>query len=101
MDKTYVVYCEEYYFSMNTMSTVLRKKVYNVSYNMDEAEEVKSMMEEVLNKSVEAAEVNANNEMITTYNIKIIDLGGKLSVEDASKAVINDDYTWGKVGMSK
>ena len=50
MEKTYVVYSEEYYFSINILSTVLRKKVYNVSYNQESAEEVKTMMEEVLKK---------------------------------------------------
>lgn len=47
MDNTYVVYSEEYYFSMKTFSTILRKQVYTVSYNQDEAEEVRRMMEEV------------------------------------------------------
>ena len=101
MEKTYVVYSEEYYFSMNVLSTVLRKKVYNVSYNQESAEEVKTMMEEVLKKSVEAAEVNANNEMLTAYKIEIVCLDKRLSIEEAKSAVIDDDYTWGRIRKSR
>ena len=101
MENTYVVYSEEYYFSMNTLSTVLRKNVYNVSYNQESAEEVKIMLEEALKKSVEASEINSNNEMLTAYKIETVCLDGKLSIEEAKSAVIDDDYNWGKVGRSR
>ena len=96
MENTYVVYSEEYYFSMNTFSTALRKNVYSVSYNEESAEEVKNMMEETLQKSVENGEINANNEMLTTFDVKVISLEGKLSLEDAKKMAVNGDYTWGR-----
>ena len=98
MDNTYIVYSEEYYLNLNTLSPVLKKKVYNVSYDEESAEEVKNMMSEVLQNNVDIAEINANNEILTTYNIKVIRLSGKLSIETAKKVVIDDDYTWGKVG---
>jgi saccharopine dehydrogenase-like NADP-dependent oxidoreductase len=101
MDNTYVVYCEEYYFSMNTFSTILKKRVYNVSYNQESAEEVKSMMEEIMQKNVDLSEINANNEMLTTYDIKIVCLEGKYSLDEAKAIVINNDYTWGKTGKSR
>ena len=98
---TYVVYAEEYYFSLKTFSTVLKKNVYNVSYNQEAAEEVKAMLEEAFQKRVDAGEVNANNEILTTYTIEVKCLDEKLSLTEASKRVIDDDYTWGKVGSSK
>jgi len=101
MNNTYVVYCEEYYFNLNTFSTILRKKVYNVSYNQESAEEVKSMMEEVLQKSMDSGEINANNGILTTYSIKVICLDGVYSIDEAKQMVIDDDYTWGKVGKRK
>lgn len=101
MENTYVVYCEEYYFSMNTFSTILKKNVYNVSYNQENADNIKSMMGEVLQKTIDNGEINANNEMLTSYDIKTICLDGKYSLEEAKKIVINDDYTWGKSGKSK
>ena len=39
--------------------------------------------------------------MLTTYQIDTICLEGKLSIEEAKKSVMDDDYTWGKVGKSK
>lgn len=101
MENTYVVYCEEYYFSMNTLSTILRKNVYNVSYDQESADKVQMMLDEVLKKSVEASEINANNEILTAYKIETACLDGKLSIEEAKSVVINDDYTWGKVGRRK
>ena len=96
MENTYVVYSEEYYFSMNTFSSVLKKNVYNVTYNEDSASEVKNMIEDTLQKTVEAGDINANNEMLTTFEVKVIPLEGKYSIEDAKKMVVNGDYTWGR-----
>ena len=96
MENTYVVYSDEYYFSLNSFSTVLKKRVYHVSYNMDSAEEVKSMMEEVLQKTVDAASFNSNREMLTAYDIKVVTLEGKHSIEEAKELVVDDDYTWGR-----
>jgi hypothetical protein len=59
------------------------------------------MMGEVLQKTIDNGEINANNEMLTSYDIKIICLDGKYSLEEAKKIVINDDYTWRKSGKSK
>lgn len=101
MENTYVVYCEEYYFSLNTFSTILKKKVYNVSENLEVAEEIKNTMDTILQKSVDSKEIDANNEIITTYEIKVICLEGNYSIEEARNLVINDDYTWGKVGNKK
>ena len=101
MGSTYVVYSEEYYLSISSLRTILRKKIYTVSYSKEEADEVKDMMEEVLKKSVKEAELNDNNEMLTTYKIETICLDGKLTKEEAEEAIIDDDYTWGKVGNSK
>ncbi len=99
--KTYVVYSEEYFLSMNTLSTVLRKKVYNVAYDSETAEEIKKMMEEVLQRTVNEAKINANNEMLTAYDIKVICLEGELTIDEAKASVIDDDYTWGKVEKNK
>ena len=101
MENTYVVYAEEYYFSLMALSTILKKRIYNISYDKESAEEVKDMMEEVLKKLCESSEINANKEILTTYSIKTICLEGKLSFKEARETVINDDYTWGKVGKSK
>ena len=101
MENTYVVYVEEYYFSVNTLSTILRKKVYNVSYSREAAEEVKAMIEESLKKSVASGELNANNEMLTTYQADVRCLEGRLTIEESKAAVINDDYTWGHVNSGR
>ena len=101
MNNTYVVYTEEYYFSLNTFSSLLRKKVYNISYNKESAEEIKELMEESLQELLNSSDINSNNEILTTYKIEIICLDGILSFDDARAAVINDDYTWGKVGHGR
>jgi len=101
MEETYVVYCEEYYFNCNYLKTILKKKVYNVSYEEKSAEEVLSLIEEVNERIKEKHELNANNEILVSYSCKIIKLEGHKSIEEATNAVINDDYTWGKVGSQK
>ena len=101
MDKTYVVYCMEYYFNCNFLSTNLKKRVYNVMYNVESAEEIMQMIKEGLQKIVDSGELNANNEILTSYDVKVITLDGKFSIDEAREKVINDDCTWGKVGHSK
>ena len=97
-DKTDVVYSEEYYFDLKVMQTVLKKRVYNVSPNPEAATEVKEMMAESLQATVDAGEMNADLEMLTTFSINVISLEGNLTKEEAEAQVIDDDYTWGKVG---
>ena len=96
MDKTYVLYSEEYYFSMNSFSTIMRKNVYNVTYNGEAAEELREVIEESLSKAVEAGELNDKNEILSAYEVKTVALDGKLSIDEAKQMVINDDYSWGK-----
>ena len=86
---------------MNALSTIMRKNVYNVSYNQESAEEVKSMMEEILQNVVDSSKVNNNNEMLLSYGIKVVCLDGKYSIDEAKSMVIDDDYTWGKVGKNR
>ena len=81
---------------MRSLSTVLRKHVYTVSYDKESAEEVKNMMEEVLQKESDAGKLNANNEMLTAFGIQVVCLDGKLSIDEAKQMVISDDYPWGK-----
>lgn len=97
-DKTYVVYSEEYYFDLKVMRTVLKKKVYNVSPNPEIAAEVKEMMASSLQATVDSGEMNADYEMLTTFSINVVSLEGILTKEEAEAQVINDDYTWCKVG---
>ena len=58
-------------------------------------------MSETLQKEVDDGELNANYEILTTFSIKTIPLEGHLTIDEAKAKVINDDYTWGKVGSSK
>jgi hypothetical protein len=101
LDKTYVVYSEEYYFSAIKFGTILRKRVYSVSYDEEEAQEVNEIMNAALQQTVDEGGLNANNEILTAFSIKTIPLDGRLSIEDAKCKVIDDDYTWGKVGKAK
>ena len=96
MENTYVVYSEEYYFSVKELRTILKKRVYTVTQNEEDANEIRDMMEEVLKNDL--YHPNNNNEMLTAYDMKIITLEGVLSSDDAKSMVINDDFTWGKVG---
>lgn len=99
-EKTYVVYSEEYYFDLKVMQTVLKKRVYNVSPSSEVATEVKEMMQESLQATVDAGEMNADLEMLTTFSINVVSLEGTLTKEEAEAQVIDDDYTWGKTGKT-
>ena len=101
MEKTYVVYSEEYYFSVKALSTALRKNVYNVSPNKEDAEEVKYILESVLENMRNNAKVNANDELLTAYHVDLITLEGKYSINEAKDMVIDDDYTWGHVSKNR
>ena len=100
MDVTYVVYSEEYYFSMNTFSTGMRKRIYNIAYDEESAKDVERLVKDALQKTVDSGELNANNEMLTTFHVEIIQLDKKCSLEEAKKEVLNDDFTWGKTGKN-
>ncbi len=101
MDNTYVVYSEEYYFSGVKFRTIMRKKVYTVTYDETEAQEVCDLMNSTLQQQLDAGEVNDNYEILTTFSVKTIPLEGHLSIDEAKSMVVDDDYTWGKVGKAK
>ena len=92
MKKTYVVFCEEYYFSMNSLSTVLKKKIYNVSYSFKTAEEIRKTMKKTLDSFIDDGELNVKNEILSAYNIRTICLDDKYSFDEAEKIVLNGDY---------
>ena len=90
MENTFVVYSEEYYFDKKKLSASLKKKVYNVSSSKEDSEKIKEKMIESLHKQLDVT--NDNDEMLTTFDVKVIKLEGKHTKETAQTANINGDY---------
>lgn len=85
--KTYVVYGKEYFFSMNTLTTIEKQNVYNIASSLNEALEIKESLEDMLANSVSS--MNSKREMLTAFDLDVIELEGNLSLEEAKEQALS------------
>lgn len=84
--KTYVVYGKEYFFCMNTLTTIEKQNVYNIASSLNEALEIKESLEDMLTNSISS--MNSKREMLTAFDLDVIELEGNLSLEEAKEQAL-------------